>query len=56
MKVEQKVKILEVTRLGVAVVEAMEIVEIVTAKSWIARCASSHPAFMGSCLTISYNF
>ena len=43
-----------VTRLGVAVVEAMEIVQVVTAKSGSARGASCHPAFMSNCLTISH--
>ena len=34
-----------VTRLGVTVVEAMEIVEIVTAKSWSARGRILPPSF-----------
>ena len=33
--------------------EAMEIVQVVTAKSLSARGASCHPAFMRNCLTIS---
>ena len=41
-----------VTRLGVAVFEAMEIVQVVTAKSRSARGASCHQAFMGNCLTL----
>ena len=43
-----------VTRLGVTVVEAMEIVQVVTAKSWGVRGGSCHPAFMRNCLTISH--
>ena len=35
-------------------VEAMEIVQVVTAKSWGARGASCHPAFMSNYLTISH--
>ena len=41
-----------VTRLGVAVFEAMEIAQVVTAKSRSARGASCHPAFMDNCLTL----
>ena len=42
------------TRLGMTVVEAMDILQVVTAKSWSARGASFHPAFMSNCLTISH--
>ena len=41
-----------VTRLGVT--EAMDILQVVTAKSWSARGASCYPAFMSNCLTISH--
>ena len=43
-----------VTRLGVTVVQATEIVQVVTAKSWSATGASCHPAFMSICLTIGH--
>ena len=42
------------TRLGVTVIEAKEIVQFVTAKSWSTRGASCHLAFMGNCLIISH--
>ena len=45
-----------VNRLGVTVVEAMEITQVVTAKSQSAMGASSHPAFMNNCLTISHTY
>ena len=35
-------------------VEPMEIVPVVTAKSSSARGASCHPAFISNCLTISH--
>ena len=41
-------------RLGETVVEAMEIVQVVTAKSRNVRGASCHPAFMSNCLAISH--
>ena len=43
-----------VTRLGVTVVEAMEIEEVVTAKSRGGGGALCYPAFMSNCLTISH--
>ena len=43
-----------VNRLGVTVVQATEIVQVLTAKSWSARGASCHLAFMSICLTISH--
>ena len=43
-----------VTRLAVTLVEAMDTVQVVTAKSWSARGARCHPAFMSNCLTISH--
>ena len=43
-----------VAMLGVTVVEAMEIVQVVTAKSWGVRGASCHSAFMRNYLTISH--
>ena len=42
------------TKLGVTVVEAKEIAQVVTANSWSARRASCHPASMTNCLTISH--
>ena len=42
-----------VTRLGVTVVEVMEIEQVVTAKSWSARVAFCQPAFMSNFLTIN---
>ena len=42
------------TRLVVTVVEAMETVQAVTAKSGGARGAPCHPAFMSNCFTISH--
>ena len=43
-----------VARLGVTVVEAMEIVQVVPPKSRSDREASCHPAFMSTCLTINH--
>ena len=43
-----------VTRLGVTVVEAMEIVQVVTAKSRGGGGALCCQAFMSNCLTISH--
>ena len=43
-----------VNRLGVTAVEAIEILQVVTAKSLSARGASCHPAVMSNCLTISH--
>ena len=43
-----------VTRLAVTLVEAMDTVQVVTAKSWSARGARCHPDFMSNCLTISH--
>ena len=42
------------TRLGVNVVEAMEIVQIFTAKSRSVMGASCHLPFMSNCLTIGH--
>ena len=43
-----------VTRLGVTVVEAMEIVQVVTTKSRGDGGALCYQAFMSNCLTISH--
>ena len=43
-----------VARLGVTVVEAMEIVHVVKATSRSARGACCFPAFMSNCLAISH--
>ena len=42
-----------VTRLGVTVVEVLEIEQVVTAKSWSARGAFCQPTFMNNFLTIN---
>ena len=44
------------TRLGVTVVEAIEIVQVVTAKSRRAWGACCHPAFMSNCRTVSHTY
>ena len=44
------------TRLGVTLVEAIEIVQVVTAKSRRAWGACCHPAFMSNCWTVSHTY
>ena len=41
------------TRQGVTLFEAIEIIQVVTAKFRSTRGASCHPAFMSNCMTIS---